>query len=91
MTGNAPNDVCPLSAWISAVNCEGPSAWIIAPTPETGVANDSVKGPLPPLPESDVHSTLSPAVNPAPAQLQVAAAGHTTAIRLLGPASVIEP
>ncbi|HYL59023.1 MAG TPA: hypothetical protein VEU51_09140 [Candidatus Acidoferrales bacterium] len=72
------------------MNCEGPSAWIIAPTPDTGVANVSVSGPLPPLAESDVHSTLSPAVKPAPAQLQTAA-GHTTAIRLLGPASVIEP
>ena len=72
------------------MNCDGPSAWIIAPTPETGAPNVSVTGPLPPLPESDVHSTLSPAVKPTPAQLH-GDEGHTTAIRLLGPANVTVP
>jgi hypothetical protein len=90
VTGNTPSGVFPLTASIVAVNCEGPSAWIIAPTPDTGVANVSVRGPLPSLPESEVHSTLSPAVKPAPPQLQ-GVAGHTTAIRLLGPVSEIEP
>jgi hypothetical protein len=77
-----------LKTWTCAVNCEGPSAWISAPTPETEVPRLSVRGPFPLLPRSDVQIRESPALKPTAFQLHNAA-GHSIASKLFGPAKVI--
>ncbi len=72
-----PSSVLPLYSWICPVNAPGKSACSSAPTPATLLVKSKVTGPLPPLPASDVHSRLCPAVNPVPVQLH-GLAEHTT-------------
>jgi hypothetical protein len=55
---------------ICTLNCPGPSAWIKAPAPVSVAAKFNVKGPTPPFPLSEVQIRLSPALKPAPVQLQ---------------------
>src|SRR5215469_1360090 len=83
-----PSDVEPLKTWILAVKAPGKSACRNAPKPATGLANVKVTGPLPPLPASDVHSRLCPAVKPVPVQLQ-GDAEQATEMILFAPARPI--
>ena len=87
VTGKVPSEVPPWKTWTCAVNCDGPLAWINAPTPETEVPTASVRGPFPLLPRSDVQTRESPALKPTPFQLH-RVAGHSIASKLFGPASV---
>jgi hypothetical protein len=87
VTGKVPSEVPPWKTWTWAVNCDGPSAWMNAPTPETAVPTARVRGPFPLLPRSDVQTRESPALKPTPFQLHKVA-GHSIASKLFGPASV---
>ena len=89
---NVPSEVPPLNASMLAVNGPGTSDWSSAPAPITPEAKVTVTGPLPPPKALVVQSKESPAVKPAPFQLQFVDKGgaraQTTETTLLAPARV---